>query len=191
VKKNALTIAILVLVVLIVVVNFWKPSLLEKDKNKNTEVATPTIAKGTSISSIEVGATAPDFELTTLNGKKTKLSDYRRKKVILNFWASWCPPCKAEMPHMQKFYEKNKDKNITILSVNLTSMDRGSVAVKAFVKKNKLTFPVLMDENGDIGKTYQAFTIPTSYMIDQNGMIRKKMIGPMDENMMKEFTDNM
>ncbi|MGV3464097.1 MAG: peroxiredoxin family protein [Heyndrickxia sp.] len=92
---------------------------------------------------------------------------------------------------MQKFYEKDKGNNITILSVNLTSLDRGSSAVKAFVEKNKLTFPVLMDETGDIGKTYQAVTIPTSYMIDQKGIIRKKMIGPMDENMMKEFTDSM
>ena len=191
-RKNVLTIAILVLIGLIVVINFWRPSVF--DGVKKPEVAAPTIAQGVSkikSGSVEEGTQAPDFELTTLDGKKAKLSDYRGQKVILNFWASWCPPCKAEMPHMQKFHEKNKDNNITILSVNLTRSDRGITAVQNFIKKNKLTFPVLLDEKGDIGKTYQAFTIPTSYIIDQKGIIRKKMIGPMDEDMMKNFTDNM
>lgn len=186
-RKNILTIAILVLVALIVVINFWKPSLFEGVKK--TDVAATTIAVGKS-GSVKEGFQAPDFELTTLDGKKVKLSDYRGQKVILNFWASWCPPCKAEMPHMQKFYEKNKDNNITILAVNLTSLDKGSEAVQTFIKKNKLTFPVLLDEKGEVGKTYQAVAIPTSYIIDQKGIIRKKMISPMDEDMMKNFMDN-
>ncbi|WP_349305588.1 TlpA disulfide reductase family protein [Bacillus sp. FJAT-49736] len=191
-KKNLLTFAILIIAVLIIVINIWRPSFLNDLTNKKTAMAETSNTKGLSSNSksVQEGAEAPDFVLSTLDGKTAKLSDYRGQKIILNFWASWCPPCKAEMPYMQKFYEKNKSKNITIVSVNLTSMDRGTSLVQSFISKNNITFPVLLDKNGDIGKTYQAVAIPTSYIIDQNGIIRKKIIGPMDEAMMEDLTNN-
>ncbi|RST61292.1 TlpA family protein disulfide reductase [Siminovitchia terrae] len=132
---------------------------------------------------------APDFELVTLNGETVKLSDYRGKKVILNFWATWCPPCRAEMPHMQNFYEQNKDNGIEIVAVNLTKMDKGRMEIDKFVKEYGLTFDIPLDEEGDIGMQYQAFTIPTSYIIDTNGKIASKVVGPMDEPTMESLTN--
>lgn len=138
------------------------------------------------------GEMAPDFELTTLAGKPVKLSDYKGKKVILNFWATWCPPCRAEMPDMQKYYEEQAEgENVEILAVNLTTEDKGMDAINAFVAEFSLTFPVPMDTEGSIGKVYQAATIPTSYMIDTEGRVQNKIVGPMNEQMMEDFIANM
>ena len=137
------------------------------------------------------GDMAPDFELTTLDGEKVQLSDLKGKKIIVNFWATWCPPCKAEMPHMQNYYEDfAKDENVEILAVNLTSGDKVE-SVQNFVEDYGLTFPIPMDVEGKVGETYQAITIPTSYMIDTQGRIQNKIVGPMDENMMKDFVSNL
>ncbi|WP_157068390.1 TlpA disulfide reductase family protein [Geobacillus jurassicus] len=125
------------------------------------------------------GEIALDFELRSITGDNIQLSDLRGKTVILNFWATWCPPCRAEMPEMQKFYENNKDSNVEILAVNLTNSERGSNAVSDFVEAKGITFKVVLDEQGDIGNLYGAITIPTSYIIDKNGVIRNKYIGPM------------
>ena len=190
-NKNLLSFAILALAAVILIVNIWKPNLTESEK-KTTDQTEETVETedipGAKLSALREGAEAPDFELTALDGKTVKLSDYRGKKVILNFWATWCPPCKAEMPHMQKFHEENKDKGVEILAVNLTNMDKGVEEVQKFVKEYGLTFTIPLDEEGVAGTTYQAFTIPTSYILDENGVITKKIVGPMDENMMKELT---
>lgn len=191
-NKNLLSFAILALAVVILVVNIWKPGTTESDKKSTAPtdeaVETTEDVPGAKLSSLREGAEAPDFELNTLDGKAVKLSDYRGKKVILNFWATWCPPCKAEMPHMQNFYEENKDKGVEILAVNLTNMDKGTDEVQKFVDEYGLTFIIPLDEEGVVGTTYQAFTIPTSYILDENGVIIKKVVGPMDENMMKDLT---
>lgn len=137
------------------------------------------------------GETAPDFELMTLDGETARLSDYKGKKVILNFWASWCPPCRAEMPDMQKYYEEQAAKeNVEILAVNLTTEDRGMEKITAFIEEFNLTFPIPMDREGDIGKLYQAVAIPTTYMIDTEGKVRNKIVGPMSEQMMEDFIGN-
>ncbi len=136
------------------------------------------------------GEQAPDFELTTLEGEPIRLSELKGKKVILNFWATWCPPCKAEMPHMQNFYEDYAEtENVEIVAVNLTSGDR-EASVEEFVKDYGLTFPIPMDVEGEVGQKFQAVTIPTSYIIDTNGMIQHKIVGPMDETMIEDFVSN-
>ena len=136
------------------------------------------------------GEQAPDFELTTLAGEPIRLSELKGKKVILNFWATWCPPCKAEMPHMQNFYEDYAEaENVEIVAVNLTSGDR-EASVEEFVKDYGLTFPIPMDVEGEVGQKFQAVTIPTSYIIDTNGMIQHKIVGPMDETMIQDFVSN-
>lgn len=141
------------------------------------------------------GDIPPDFELKTLDGKTIRLSEQKGKKVILNFWASWCPPCKAEMPHMENYYKtKAKDQNVEIIAVNLTTAEKGTnklEKIKNFVKEYDLTFPVPLDENGEVGKTYQTITIPTSYMIDTNGLIHKRIIGPMDGEMIEKLVKEM
>lgn len=193
-KKNLLSIAIIILAIAIVAVNLWKPVEKEAVKDKsNSETEDVKVADenvpGVDLSEVKEGKMAPDFELVTLNGETVKLSDYRGKKVILNFWATWCPPCKAEMPHMQNFYEQNKDNGIEIVAVNLTKMDKGRMEIDKFVKEYGLTFDIPLDEEGDIGMQYQAFTIPTSYIIDTNGKIASKVIGPMDEPTMEGLTN--
>lgn len=133
---------------------------------------------------VKIGSPAPDFELATLTGKRVKLSDYRGKVVILNFWATWCPPCKVEMPEMQSFYEKSRNSDITLLSVNLTTQEKNEKAVSDFVSDYQLTFPILLDQKDTVGKLYKTISIPTSYIIDREGIIREKIIGPMDEERM-------
>lgn len=190
-KKNLLPIAIILLAIAIVIVNLWKPSsqtLNKKDITNSESTFDSEKIPGADLSEVQEGNPAPDFELTTLDGETVKLSDYKGKKVILNFWASWCPPCKAEMPHMQKFYAENKDNNIEVLAVNLTNIDSGESEIQKFVDDYGLTFQIPLDTEGMIGTRYQAFTLPTSYILDTNGIITKKIIGPMDENMMIQLT---
>lgn len=130
---------------------------------------------------------APGFELLDLTGAPVNLSDFKGKIVFLNFWASWCPPCREEMPHMQSFYEKNKENGIEIVAVNLTNLDVGQQAIEQFVQDYGLTFPVLLDENGYVGMMYETMTIPTSYVLDTEGRIFQKVIGPMNEQMMNDL----
>jgi peroxiredoxin len=189
-KKNLLSISIIVLAAAIIFVNLLKPSVTEGNKEITpAEAPTNEDIPGVDLSQVKEGNPAPNFELTTLAGETVQLSDYKGKKVILNFWATWCPPCKAEMPHMQNFYEKNKGNDIEIVAVNLTSMDKGKTEIENFVKEYGLTFDIPLDEEGTIGAQYQAFSIPTSYIIDSKGIITKKIIGPMDEGMMKTLTN--
>ncbi|MGM0843824.1 MAG: redoxin domain-containing protein [Bacillota bacterium] len=138
------------------------------------------------------GDAAPDFTLTTLDGEEVSLSDYQGQKVILNFWATWCPPCKAEMPHMQEYYEQyNERANVEMLAVNLTTIDEGKAAIEKFVEDYGLTFPIPLDEDGVQGTVYQAQTIPTSYMIDTSGIIQHKILGPMNKEMMIQMVESM
>ncbi|XJZ28906.1 peroxiredoxin family protein [Bacillota bacterium Lsc_1132] len=153
---------------------------------KQTQQSSPANAK----TGIEKGNLAPDFRLETADGKTAKLSDYRGKKVILNFWATWCPPCKAEMPHMEQFYKENHTKGIVVLAVNLTTSETDPRNVNKFIADYGLTFPVLLDKKGEVGNLYQAFTIPTSYIIDTKGVIREKIVGPMNKDTMQKLTSN-
>jgi peroxiredoxin len=137
---------------------------------------------------LKQGNLAPNFELKTLDGETIKLSDYKGKKVILNFWASWCPPCKAEMPHMQDFYEEQESGkgDVEILAVNLRNLEKNGKVVRKFVEDYKLTFPILLDTE-DVGTQYQAFTIPTSYALDTKGVIQYKIVGPMSKEIMEKM----
>jgi peroxiredoxin len=132
---------------------------------------------------LKIGAKAPDFELKTLTGETIKLSDLKGKKVMLNFWATWCPPCKAEMPAMEKFHKEAGDE-IVILAVNIDP----HLEVKAFVDENEITFPIPLDEEDTINELYQVLSIPTTYFIDSNGNIGNKYIGAMNYDSMKQYT---
>lgn len=134
---------------------------------------------------LEKGNIAPDFELETLDGETVSLSDFRGKRVMLNFWATWCPPCRAEMPDMQKFHE-NKD--VVILAVNLTGERDSRKNVTEFVDDYGITFRILMDEDLSVSYLYQIQPIPTSYLIDSNGVIHNKAFGAINyELMVQEF----
>ncbi|MBT2691032.1 TlpA family protein disulfide reductase [Bacillus sp. ISL-47] len=138
---------------------------------------------------LEKGNLAPDFDLTDMEGNQVKLSDFRGKAVLLNFWASWCPPCRAEMPHMEKLYKKYKDDNFDIVAVNLTNTEKNSGDAEKFVEELGLTFTIPMDEKGVVGADYEVLAYPTSYFIDSDGVIRGKVLGALNEEYMeKEIT---
>lgn len=143
-------------------------------------------------SGLEINDEAPDFELTSLTGETVKLSDYKGKMVMLNFWASWCPPCRVEMPHMETYYQEYKDgENIEILAVNMTTLERGSKEkVGEFVDKHGLTFPILMDEEGDVKDLYKVMVYPTTYIINPEGIITDKVMIPLDVEVIKWLIEN-
>ncbi len=123
------------------------------------------------------GKAAPDFKLRTLDGKEVSLSDYRGKVVLINFWATWCPPCREEMPLFKRVYERYKNKGFEILAVSTdTSID----PVKKFVKEYKLDFPVLLDTD-NISSLYGIQGLPTSFLIDREGKIVKVRLGKYKE----------
>ncbi len=127
---------------------------------------------------IAVGLPAPDFTFPGINGKMVSLSDYRGKVVQVNIWATWCPPCVDEMPSIEKLYQKLKGGNFEILAVSIDSL--GLKAVAPFMKKHKLTFPALIDPEGTIRISYKTTGVPESFIIDKDGILAKKIIGPPD-----------
>ncbi len=133
----------------------------------------------------EVGFAAPDFTLKNLNGETVKLSDFRGKPVYINFWASWCPPCKEEMPQLEKFYKNNKDKMV-MLAIDITFSDKLD-DVRKILQANNSTYPVLLDENRNGAAAAYAVTgVPEHFFIDKNGIIRHKAIGPMTLEMLQQ-----
>ena len=122
------------------------------------------------------GVPAANFTFPDLDGNMMSLADFRGKVVLLNIWATWCAPCVAEMPSMQKLYQGLRDEGLEILAVSID--ESGAEAVKPFMEKHKLEFPVLLDTKGDIKDLYQNTGIPESFIIDKHGMIVEKIIGP-------------
>jgi peroxiredoxin len=135
---------------------------------------------------INVGEQAPNFALNTLTGEEIELTDLRGNTVVLNIWATWCPPCQAEMPEMVKFYEEHSEQDIEILAINMTNSEKNIENVETFNKEYELNFPVLLDQQGEIASVYKAFTIPTTYIIDENGIIVGKIAGPMSYEWMEK-----
>jgi len=143
-------------------------------------------ASATSLSTgLHRNQLAPDFTLRDLQGNAVSLSDYRGRKVIVNFWASWCPPCKAEMPHMQRFYEKYGSDDIVLLSVNLTSLEKSNAAAKKFADNNGISFPIALDEDGAVLDLYNVRAYPTTYVLDERGVTQDIIVGPMTTDFME------
>ncbi|PLS14699.1 alkyl hydroperoxide reductase [Bacillus sp. M6-12] len=135
---------------------------------------------------LKIGVKAPDLQLSDLDGNTVKLSALKGKKVMLNFWATWCPPCKEEMPAMQKFYKQTNSDEV-ILSVNIDPEND----VKGFAQKTGITFPIVLDQGGKVQKSYQVISIPTTYFIDSKGIIREKFIGAMTKEEMESKMGNL
>ena len=139
-------------------------------------------SRNPSTNSIEVasapreGFLAPDFTLNTLDGNEITLSALRGNIVVINIWATWCPPCRAETPALQNSYEQYKDVGVVILGVDLTNQD-SIEDVKNFVRDFKLTYPILLDVEGKVAGLYQNTALPSTYFVDRQGIIRTVMIG--------------
>mgnify|MGYP001818585285 FL=1 len=124
------------------------------------------------------GVPAPNFSLPDLEGKKVSLTDFKGKVVLLNIWATWCAPCVAEMPSMENLYQELKHEDFELLAISID--ESGAEAVKPFLEKHKLGFPVLLDTTGKIKNLYRTTGVPESFIIDKDGMIVEKIIGPRD-----------
>lgn len=136
------------------------------------------------------GNAAPEFELSTLNGESMSLSSLKGKKVILNFWATWCPPCRSEMPDMQKIQD-DYNEEVVVVAVNLTSSESSVQTVEDFVNGLGLSFPILLDEKGKINNQFEVLSYPTSYFLDEEGIIRTKFVGAMTYDQMNKFLIDM
>lgn len=133
-----------------------------------------------------VGFPAPDFSLKDVDGQTVRLSDFRGKPVFVNFWASWCPPCREELPDIQRLFEA-KQGTVNIITVNLTSTEESTDKLVRFVKDGGFTMTVLLDSNGSVANKYRIRSIPQSIFIDDKGIIRKKFTGAMTSEMLDSF----
>jgi len=127
------------------------------------------------------GFLAPDFTLDNLQGEKVTLSGLRGKIVVINLWATWCPPCRAEMPALENAYKQYKDSGVVVLGLNVTNQD-SEREVPLFVEEFGLTFPILLDRDGSVSALYQLRGLPTTYFVNREGIIRTVVVGgPMSE----------
>jgi len=128
-----------------------------------------------------IAKAAAPFAITLFDGTTLSLESLRGKAVFLNFWASWCPPCRAEMPSIEKVYQAYQGRGLVVLGVNTTFQDSES-DVAAFVEQFGLTFPILLDREGGVSRRYQMRGLPSTFFIDRQGIIRTVVIGgPMSE----------
>ncbi|MBI2830955.1 MAG: TlpA family protein disulfide reductase [Chloroflexi bacterium] len=133
-----------------------------------------TVSKNEEPSIVQMSVSAPDFQLQDLAGKTVFLSELRGKPVVINFWASWCGPCREEMPYIQQVHEKWANKGLVILAINI--QENPAVASK-FMADYKLTFTALLDTKGEVAATYKVRGIPATFFIDKDGIIRGQRVG--------------
>jgi len=137
------------------------------------------------ISAPQAGFAAPDFTLKTPTGEEYTLSELKGNAVLVNLWATWCPPCRAEMPAIEKMYQEYKDQGFVVLAVDMTYQD-DPANVAPFIQKYGLTFPVLLEETGDVAALYQLRSLPSSFFINRAGVIQEIVIGgPMSEALLR------
>ena len=126
----------------------------------------------------DVGQIAPDFELERVDGGEAWLTDFRGHPVVLNFWATWCQPCRQEMPQLVNAYDENKDEGLVIIGLNL---QEGRDLIKPFAEGFGINYPILIDRDGDVGDQYRLIGLPTTYFIDSNGVIVSVFRGPFQD----------
>lgn len=189
IKKVVILIALFVFVVSMVLISGCTGN--NKDNNYNYKEKTEENLQSQTVTNKEkpskeellkdmLDIPMEDFSAVDLKGKNVKLSDYKGKIIWLNFWATWCPPCKEEMPYMEELYNKYKDKDLVILAVAPTSVElkggtdsnKAKKQVESFIKENGYTFPVLLDKEDKAWEIYQQRGIPANYIIDKKGIVR-------------------
>ncbi len=136
------------------------------------------------------GFLAPDFTVGSLDDSSITLSSLRGNPVLMNVWASWCLPCRAEMPAIQNIYREYSSQGLQVLAINATNQDE-LADVTSFIQENRLTFPIFLDLNGNVSDLYQVRSLPTTYFIDQEGVIIKIIVGQMSEALLRIQIDQM
>jgi cytochrome c biogenesis protein CcmG/thiol:disulfide interchange protein DsbE len=133
-----------------------------------------------------VGEEAPDFRVQSPDGESLRLSDFRGSAVWINFWASWCPPCRAESPDIEAVYQEKQDEGLVVLAL---SIGEGASTVRDYVERTGTTFTVGLDRGTDIAATYRIVGIPTHYFVDSDGILRDWRIGSMSKKTMEKKVD--
>jgi peroxiredoxin len=127
---------------------------------------------------IQVGDAAPEFRLPSPDGAAVSLSSFRGKVVMVHFWATWCPPCVEELPALERLYRSLLDKDLVLLAISVD--EGGPGVVSEFMKRNGVSFPVLLDPKRSMARRYGSFRTPETYLVDRNGIVQKKIFGAMD-----------
>ncbi len=161
-------------VVIIMILIIISIGYVQEDEQEESETTQQSTEQQTSGNQGLVDKPASNFQLENLQGEQVELSDFKGQKVLVNFWATWCPPCEAEMPDIQKLHEAYPE--YVILAVN----EDPENDVQGFVNEYGLTFPVLIDTNQQVQANYQIVAYPTSIFIDEDGVVRTITEGSMD-----------
>jgi peroxiredoxin len=169
-KKQRLLTRTIILAVLAAAVAYTLYANMNKDKNQK----------------IEVGKTAPDFVLVDMEGNKHRLSEYKGQGVFLNFWATWCKPCEREMPYIENQYQQFKDQGVQVLAIDSSETD---LVVNKFVERHGMTFPVMIDKDGQVQAAYGINPLPITFLIDKEGKVVKSHTGELTEETVREFME--
>ncbi|MBO0995345.1 thiol-disulfide oxidoreductase ResA [Bacillus sp. SD088] len=169
-KKRRLLMRTVILVILFGAVAFTLYASLTKDKT-----------------TIAIGEKAPDFVLTDLKGNKHQLSEYKGKGVFINFWGTWCKPCKVEMPDINAQYNEYKDQDVVVLAVN---MGEPTLLINNFLEKYDFTFPILEDKNKDVAGLYNIYKLPATIIVDADGVIVDIVEGQLPEGRIKAMMEH-
>ena len=166
----------------ILVIQGCAPSVQDTG-GSSQEGSSTTGPKGSELAPApEIGRLAPDFTLVDLEGNQVSLSDFRGKTVFVNFWASWCPPCRAEMPEIEAVYQEYKDRGVVVIGVDIRETED---VVRQFVEQGGYSWIFILDATGAVSNDYRITAIPTSFFIDKDGIIQVVAIGAMTKRAME------
>jgi peroxiredoxin len=155
--------------------------------DKRTEAQDVVIAKATP-TPIPPGKPAPVFALEGLDGKVHRLEEYRGKQIVLNFWATWCIPCRLEMPLLDATYRRLAGSGLVVIGINF---GEDHTAVQQYVEELKLSFPILVDEAGVAARAYGVVGLPTTFFVDPAGILRDRVVGPLTAESLQGYLDRL
>lgn len=170
-KKKRLVIRSIILAILVAAIAYTVYVTATKDPNKV----------------IKAGDSAPNFVLTDLDGKKHQLSDYKGQGVLLNFWGTWCPPCKEEMPALNNAYAKYKEQNVQVISINIA---QSNFEVQNFVDEYKLNFPMTIDRSKSVMRAYNVDQLPATFLINKEGKITEIITHGITETQFEQYMES-
>lgn len=182
-RKRSTIIIVLLIVICIVSAYFYLSHRKEKIQRER-EVEYERLYSSLGIQRIDPPEEVEDFILKTLKGGTVSLKDYRGKLIFLNFWATWCPPCRAEMPSMQRLWEEFKEEDFVILAINIREENK---PVSSFMNERGFSFPVLLDEKGKVARSYGIRGIPTTFFLNPDGEATGKAVGARDWDSEESF----
>lgn len=149
-------------------------------------IAAASILAAATLRAQSPGTAAPPVRLHTLHGAAVNLSDYAGRPVLINFWASWCKPCRVEMPLLISVHEAHEEAGLVVLAINLTDQERSTRDVQGFQAEFQMPFPVLLDKKGKARKLYRLRGIPTSVFVGSDGVVRSVHPGPISDSVLRE-----